>query len=103
MRILDVIADSLKKGQAHPTTVMNALIEADNQGGKNALRDLEEHLLRSARALKDRQHPHAELAHAWLHATRMYLINFYVLETETPAAIPVRKRTLFPLPRKLVI
>lgn len=103
MRVLETIADTLKKGQAHPTTVLNALIEADNQGGKNALRDLEEHLLRSARALKERQHPHAELAQAWLHATRMYLINYYVLETESAGPAPVRKRTLFPLPRRLVI
>ncbi|MFC4456038.1 hypothetical protein [Deinococcus sonorensis] len=75
MRVLEVIAESIKVGQAHPTVVLNTLIETENGGGLGAVRQLERQLSLSARSLEARQHPHHALAQAWLNATRAYLIT----------------------------
>ena len=74
MRALETIAETIRQGSVHPTTVMNTLIEAENEGGGAALRRIERQLSRSAQALSERQHPHSELARTWLDATRAYLI-----------------------------
>lgn len=75
MRAFDIIAASLRSGHAHPTTVLNTLIEAENEGGLGAIRQIERHLSVGLRALQDRQHPHSPLAQAWLNATRAYLVT----------------------------
>ncbi len=74
MRVLDIIAESIRIGQAHPTTVLNTLIEAENAGGMGAVRQVERQLSLSTQALRARSHPHTELAQSWLNATRAYLI-----------------------------
>ena len=71
---LGTIAESIRTGQAHPTTVLNTLIEAENAGGMVAVRQIERQLSLSAPALQARAHPNSELARAWLNATRAYLI-----------------------------
>ncbi|KEF33809.1 MULTISPECIES: hypothetical protein [Deinococcus] len=75
MRALDIIAASIRSGQAHPTTVLNTLIEAENEGGLGAIRQIERHLAVGLQALEERQHPHSPLAQAWLKATRAYLVT----------------------------
>ena len=75
MRALDAVAHSLRLGQLHPTAVLNTLIAAENEGGLSALLQLERHLTRSADAMSARQHPHSDLAHIWLNATRAYLVK----------------------------
>ena len=81
MRALTVLADSLRAGYVHPTTVLNTLIELENTGGAGAVAEFEQHLVQGHRSLTERQHPHAKLAHAWLEATR-----FYLSEHQTPGA-----------------
>ncbi len=83
MRAIDDIALSLRLGQLHPTSVLNTLIAAENEGGLGAVRQLERHLTRSADALSERQHPHSQLAQIWLSATRAYL----VAQTEQKRAV----------------
>lgn len=73
MKALTVMADSLRAGYIHPTTVLNTLIELDNAGGSTALREFEQQLISGQAALQERGHPHARLAAAWLKATRSYL------------------------------
>lgn len=75
MRALDIIAESVRTGSVHPTTVLNTLIEAENDGGLGAIRRIERHLSVSVEALRDRQHPHTGLAQAWLGAARAYLVT----------------------------
>jgi hypothetical protein len=78
MRVLEItlgtIAESIRTGKAHPTTVLNALIEAENAGGMVAVRQVERQLSLSTQALQARSHPNSKLAEAWLNATRAYLI-----------------------------
>lgn len=78
MRVLEItletIAKSIRAGSAHPTTVLNTLIEAENGGGMVAVRQVERQLSLSTQALQARSHPNSELAQAWLNATRAYLI-----------------------------
>ena len=57
MRALDDIAQSLRLGQLHPTSVLNTLIAAENEGGLGAVRQLERQLTRSADALSDAPAP----------------------------------------------
>ena len=71
---LETIAESIRTGQAHRTTVLNTLIEAENAGGMMAVRQIERQLTLSASALQARAHPTSELAQAWLNAARAYLI-----------------------------
>jgi hypothetical protein len=73
MRTLETIARSLKEGKAHPSTVLNALIEAENAGGLPALSELEERLARLERSALERRDPALPLILAWLKATRAYL------------------------------
>lgn len=75
MRALDIIAESLRTGYVHPTTVLNTLIEAENEGGLGAVRRIERHLSVGLGALRDRQHPHSRLAQTWLGAARAYLVT----------------------------
>jgi hypothetical protein len=54
MRILETIAQTLRSARAHPTTVLNALIELENAGGSAALYELEYRLARLVRAMRER-------------------------------------------------
>ncbi|WP_216329482.1 hypothetical protein [Deinococcus aestuarii] len=75
MRALDMIAESIRVGYVHPTTVLNTLIETENEGGLGAVRRVERHLTVGNLALRERGHPHQELAQLWLGATRAYLVT----------------------------
>lgn len=75
MRALDTIAESIRLGYAHPTKMLNTLIEVENEGGLSAVRRVERHLNLGTRALHERQHPHADMAQRWLSAARAYLIT----------------------------
>lgn len=79
MRVLEntlgTIAESIRVGKVHPTTVLNTLIEAENAGGLGAVRQVERQLSLSTRSLEARSHPNSGLAQAWLNATRAYLIT----------------------------
>jgi len=72
MRILETIAKTLKAQHAHPTTVLNALIELENANGIVALEELEYRVARLVRSY-ERSDPQRKLAQAWLEATRAYL------------------------------
>ena len=41
MKALATLAESLRTGYIHPTTVLNTLIELDNAGGESALLQFE--------------------------------------------------------------
>ena len=73
MRILETIAQTLHTGHAHPTTVMNALVELENAGGASAVYELEYRLARMCRTMFERQEPGYRMGRAWLEATRAYL------------------------------
>lgn len=75
MRALDIIAESIRVGHAHPTQVLNTLIELENAGGLGAVRRVERQLNVGAQALRQRAHPHSHLAQMWLGAARVYLIT----------------------------
>lgn len=79
MRVLEntlgTIAESIRVGKVHPTTVLNILIEAENAGGLGTVRQVERQLSLSIRSLEARSHPNSGLAQAWLNATRAYLIT----------------------------
>lgn len=75
MRALDTIANSIRLGYIHPTVLINTLIEAENEGGLSAVRHIERHLDNGLSALRQRQHPHFDLAEKWLSATRTYLVT----------------------------
>ena len=99
MRILETISETLQSQRAHPTTVLNALIELENDGGASALYELEYRLARMTRTLFENRDSSHRVAKAWLEATRAYL------ETYAPAQpIPLpsaRKLALQPV-RKLL-
>ncbi len=46
--IMGTIAESIRVGHAHPTTVLNTLIEAENAGGLGTVRRIERQLSMSA-------------------------------------------------------
>ena len=75
MRALDTIAESIRLGTAHPTKILNTLIEVENEGGLGAVRRIERQLSLGTAALRQRQHPHADLSQTWLGAARAYLIT----------------------------
>ncbi len=75
MRALDTIAESIRVGYVHPTTVLNTLIEVENDGGLVAVRRIERQLSRGTHALRERSHPNTALAQSWLGAARAYLIT----------------------------
>lgn len=72
MRILETIAQTLRSARAHPTTVLNALIELENAGGSAALYELEYRLARLVRAMRERDDHALPVAQGWLSATRAY-------------------------------
>ena len=72
MRILETIAQTLRNSRAHPTTVLNALIELENAGGSPALYELEYRLARLVRAMRERDDQALRIAQGWLGATRAY-------------------------------
>ncbi|MFC6591619.1 hypothetical protein ACFP81_06050 [Deinococcus lacus] len=73
MKALDILAESLRCGYIHPTTVLNTLIDLENWGGHPALCEFEQRLGHSVESLRARQHPSAELAGAWLAAVQCYM------------------------------
>ena len=75
MRALDTIAERIRVGYAHPTTLLNTLIEVENEGGLGAVRRVERQLNLSVQALRERQHPHSDLAQTWLNSARAYLVT----------------------------
>lgn len=75
MRALDTIAESIRIGFVHPTTVMNTLIQVENEGGLGAVRRIERQLQLGTSALRHRDHPNTALAQTWLSAARAYLIT----------------------------
>ena len=75
MRALDTIAHRIRLGYAHPTKILNILIEVENEGGLSAVRRIERQLSLGTSALRDRHHPHSEMAQTWLGAARAYLIT----------------------------
>ena len=86
MRILETIAQTLRSARAHPTTVLNALIELENAGGSSALYELEYRLARLVRAMRERDDHALPIAQGWLNATRAYCET----HAQTPA-IPAAK------------
>lgn len=72
MRILETIAQTLRSSRAHPTNVLNALIELENAGGSAALYELEYRLARLVRAMRERDDHALPIAQGWLSATRAY-------------------------------
>lgn len=89
MRILETIATSLKAQTIHPTTVLNALIDFENNAGIGALADLEFRLSRLLHAMKDRQDAATPIAAAWLSSTRAYLEQYGQVITP-PSYLPAR-------------
>lgn len=75
MRALDIIAESIRIGYAHPTNILNTLIELENEGGLVAVRRVERQLSLGTNALRQREHPNTALAQKWLGAARAYLIT----------------------------
>ncbi|UBV42706.1 hypothetical protein LAJ19_00215 [Deinococcus taeanensis] len=75
MRALDTIAESIRTGYAHPTTLLNTFIQVENEGGLGAVRRIERQLHLSVQGMRDRQHPHSDLAQTWLNSARAYLIT----------------------------
>lgn len=76
MRALEIIAQSLRVGYVHPTTVINTLIETENDGGLIAIEQLKTQLEQSLHALQERRHPHSQMIKAWLGAVHNYLQMF---------------------------
>jgi hypothetical protein len=79
VRILETLAKTLREEKAHPTTVLNALINLENQGGLSAVHELEYRLACLVRAMRERDDHTIGIAVAWLEAARAYI------ETFTPA------------------
>lgn len=75
MRALDTIARSIRAGYVHSTTVLNTLIETENEGGLTAVRRVERQLDNGLDAMRRREHPNSDLVQAWLGATRAYLVS----------------------------
>ena len=73
MRILETIAQTINSNAAHPTVVLNSLIELENAGGASAVYELEYRLARMCRTMFERQEPGYRMGRAWLEATRAYL------------------------------
>jgi hypothetical protein len=76
MRILETIAQTLRTEHAHPTTVLNALIELENAGGISALYELEYRIARLVRAMRERDDHALPIAQGWLESSRAYLEEF---------------------------
>jgi hypothetical protein len=76
MRILETIAHSLREHATHPTHVLNALIELENNAGISAMTDLEYRLARLVRAMRERQDDALPIAQIWLSSARAYLDEY---------------------------
>ena len=87
MRILETIAQTLRSARAHPTTVLNALIELENAGGSTALYELEYRLARLVRAMRERDDHALAVAQGWLNATRAYCETHAQIEPIPTATI----------------
>lgn len=74
MRALETIAESVRVGYVHPTVMTNTLIQLENEGGLEALRQLAEQLEGRLDALEARAHPHHAIATHWLAAARAYCL-----------------------------
>jgi hypothetical protein len=69
----EVIEQTLMSGRAHPTLVMNTLIELENQAGESGVLELEQRLTRLVVQMSQQNQPRLPLARAWLEAVRGYL------------------------------
>jgi hypothetical protein len=78
MPILEVIATTLRTGTAQPTTVLNALIHLENNGGMSALHELEYRLSRLEFAMQQRADESVGICTGWLQSTRAYIEVFTV-------------------------
>ena len=87
MRILETIAQTLRSARAHPTTVLNALIELENAGGNAALFELEYRLARLVRAMRERDDHALPVAQGWLSATRAYCVTHAQVQAIPTAAV----------------
>ena len=94
MRILETIAQTLRTERAHPTTVLNALIELENAGGVSALYELEYRLARLVRAMRERDDHALGVAQGWLEASRAYLEEFGQTAPVTAPAVTIHSRVL---------
>lgn len=74
MTMNPVVLRSLSRGVAHPSLVLNTLIELDNQKGLPGLQGLEEALQLSSPRLRPSAQP---LAQAWLEAVILYRKTYY--------------------------
>lgn len=72
--IFEHIAQTIRLGFVHPTTILNTLIEVENEGGLAAVRRIERQLHLSVQSMYEREHPHRHIGQTWLHSTRAYLI-----------------------------
>jgi hypothetical protein len=93
MRILETIAQTLRTARAHPTDVLNALIELENAGGSAALMELEYRIARLVRAMRERGDANINVAQAWLNTTRLYLEEHAQMDA-LPAATVTRQTTV---------
>jgi hypothetical protein len=73
MKILEIIAQSLRTKKIHPTQVLNALIELENAGGITTVGELEWRLSRLVKSMTERNDQGIKVAQAWLNATQSYL------------------------------
>ena len=94
MRILETIAQTLRSARAHPTTVLNALIELENAGGSAALYELEYRLARLVRAMRERDDHALPVAQGWLSATRAYCETHAQMPAILPAQTGIHARVL---------
>jgi hypothetical protein len=92
MRILETIAQTLRTERAHPTEVLNALIELENTGGIAALHELEYRVARLTRAMRERGDPAIAVAQGWLNATRAYLEEFGQAAPIQVEAVTIHRR-----------
>jgi hypothetical protein len=94
MRILETIAQTLRTERAHPTTVLNALIELENAGGISALYELEYRLARLVRAMRERDDHALPVAIGWLESSRAYLEEFGQIAPVPVTPVTIHSRVL---------
>jgi hypothetical protein len=71
--ILSTVTETIIKNRAHPTTVLNALINLENEGGAAAVHELEYTLARMVRQSFQDHNSNYRIVKGWLDATRAYL------------------------------
>jgi hypothetical protein len=84
VKILEVIAETLRTRIAHPTVVLNALIQLENNGGISAVYELEYRLERLENAMRQRADESLGVCTAWLESARAYIQTF------TPEPVTVK-------------